>query len=300
MKFAYIGTDEFAADVLRQLVAAGRSPSLVVSRPDSKQGRGRKLSPPPVAAAATELGLNLIQPASADDGELLAELERSGSEVLCLCAYGAIIREPILSKWTILNVHPSLLPRWRGAAPIERAIMAGDSETGVSIIKLVEELDAGPVALVEAIGLNPDDDFETLSSRLRAVGARLLVEALTRFESGTLEFAEQADDGATYAERILADDRVLNPSKSAAVLEQTVRALRPHIGARLSMPDGEMVGVRAASVVDAGPTEGEFVLSESGLLLGCSTGALSVTRVIPPGGREMNSPDWLRGRSNLL
>ena len=197
-------------------------------------------------------------------------------------------------------MHPSLLPRWRGAAPIERAIMAADSETGVSIIKLVEELDAGPVALVEAIGLNPEDDFETLSLRLRAVGARMLAEALTRFEAGSLKFAEQAVDGVTYAERILAEDRVLDPSKSAAELAQTVRALRPHIGARLSMPNGDMVGVRAASVVEAGPTEGELALSESGLVLGCSVGALCVTRVIPPGGREMDSADWLRGRSDPL
>ena len=299
MTFAYIGTDEFAADVLRQLVAAGRRPSLVVSRPDSKQGRGRKLAPPPVATVANELGLELIQPTSADDGELLLELEKSGAEVLCLCAYGAIIREPILSKWTILNVHPSLLPRWRGAAPIERAMMAGDPATGVSIIKLVEELDAGPVATAEAVAVQPDDDFETLSRRLRAIGTRLLVESLTRFEAGSLEFSPQSDDGVTYAERILADDRVLDPAQPAAQLERTVRALRPHIGARLALPDGEMIGVRAASVVEAGPVQGEIVSGEGGLLLGCSGGALSVTRVIPSGGREMSSADWARGRSDF-
>ena len=299
MKFAYIGTDEFAADVLRRLVADGRRPALVVSRPDSKQGRGRKLAPPPVAVVAIELGLNLSQPSSADNGELLAELERSGAEVLCLCAYGAIIREPILSKWTILNLHPSLLPRWRGAAPIERAIMAGDSATGVTIIKLVEELDAGPVALVETIDIDPDDDFETLSNRLRSIGARLLVEALTKSEAGSLDFSPQEIDGVTYAERILAEDRVLDPSKSAVELERTVRALRPHIGARLALPDGDLIGVRAASVVDAAVRQGELVRCESGLLLGCSAGALSVTRLIPPGGREMDAADWLRGRGDF-
>ena len=299
MSFAYLGTDQFAAEVLRRLVASGQRPSLVISRPDSKQGRGRKLSPPPVAITASELGLDLVQPESANSEELAAELESRPLTVLCLCAYGAIIREPLLSKWTILNLHPSLLPRWRGAAPIERCLMAGDQVTGVSIIRLVEELDAGPVAAMKQIAVSPDDDFASLSERLQELGAVMLAEALELHGLGGLKFTDQSDDGLTYAERILAQDRLLDPSRPAIELERAIRALRPHVGARIELNSGEVIGVREATTDDTGPAQGQFVGDDDALLVGCSDGVLRVTRLVPPGGREMPAADWLRGRPNL-
>ena len=299
MRFAYIGTDGFAADVLERLVDAGRTPKLVVSRPDSRQGRGRQLRPPPVALSAGKLGLNLSQPESADDGELQRALEAAEVDVVCLCAYGAIIREPVLSKWTILNLHPSLLPRWRGAAPIERAILAGDATTGVSIIRLVAELDAGPIAMSDEVEIAADDDFESLSERLRSVGAELLVSSMDRFADGSLTFVAQSDQGVSYADRILADDRLLEPSLPAVQLERTVRALRPHIGARLQLPDGAIVGVREAVAAEGPSVQGEIRADAGALVLGCSDGSLRVTRLVPPGGREMAAADWLRGRPRL-
>ena len=299
MSFAYIGTDQFAAEVLRRLVSGGQRPTLVVSRPDSKQGRGRQLSPPPVAVAAAELGIDLVQPESANGEELTAELEQRAPDVLCLCAYGAIIREPLLSKWTILNLHPSLLPRWRGAAPIERSLMAGDKVTGVSIIRLVEELDAGPVAAMQEVEISSSDDFASLSSRLQQVGATMLAEAIELDAVGGLEFVNQSDAGLTYAERILAPDRLLDPSRPASELECAVRALRPHIGARLELGTGEIIGIREAHVIGPGPAEGVVEARDGSLVLGCAQGALQITRLVPPGGRELAAADWLRGRPQL-
>ena len=295
MRFAYLGTDRFAASVLASLVGTGRVPSLVVSRPDSRQGRGRRLAPPPVAVEARDLGLEVFQPESANEGDLLVRLQDVGIELLVLCAYGGIIREPLLSTWTILNLHPSLLPRWRGAAPIERALMAGDRSTGASVIRLVEELDAGPVALAEEVAIAPEDDFASLSARLGEIGVRLLLEALDQFEAGTLSFEPQAREGVTYAERIESADRLLDPHAPAIELERAVRALHPHIGARLRLPDGRILGVRGAVAIDDGPGCNEVSEDGGGLVVGCSQGALRLTRVVPPGGREMDASDWLRG-----
>ena len=145
MTTAYLGTSAFAAAVLERLAATDHRPALVVTRPDRAAGRGRKLTPPPVATTARELGLELFQPESINTAEAGERVAASGADVVVVCAFGAIIKEPLLSDFELLNVHPSLLPRWRGAAPIERAIMAGDEETGVSIMRVTEGLDAGPV-----------------------------------------------------------------------------------------------------------------------------------------------------------
>ena len=299
MKSVYLGTDAFSASVLGKLVEAGRTPDLVVTKPDSKQGRGRRLAPPPTAVTASELGLGLIQPQAPGDPEVLDAIDVIKPDVICLCAYGALIREPLLSDHVILNLHPSLLPRWRGAAPIERALMAGDSETGVSIIRLVEALDAGPVCLAERVSIGEDADFATLSSQLEEVGARLLGDAMERHTTGELDFVDQAADGVTYAERIEAADRLLDPGRDADDLERTVRALRPHIGARLVLPSGEAIGVRESRVSPIELERGALKEVDGEVVLGCSEGSLAISRVVPSGGREMASADWLRGRPAL-
>jgi methionyl-tRNA formyltransferase len=191
----YLGTSEFAAAVLERLAASRHSPALVVTRPDRPQGRGRRLAPPPVAVKARELDLEIIQPERLHDDEPLARIAAARPDVLCVCAYGVLIREPLLSEYELLNVHPSLLPRWRGAAPVERAIMAGDAQTGVSIMRLTAGLDSGPVCLQAREPIGPDDDYGTLAARLEAVGAELLVRALDERPP----FAEQDEAGVTYA-----------------------------------------------------------------------------------------------------
>ena len=169
-------------------------------------------------------------------------------EAIAICAYGALIKEPLLSEHEMLNVHPSLLPRWRGAAPVERAIEAGDEETGVSIMRPTAEFDAGPVAVQRAERIRPDDDYGSLSPRLAALGGELLVEALDLQPP----FRDQPDTGVTYAEKIGPEDRRLDPELSADLLERRVRALTPHIGAYVELPWDERLGVTRAALAPGG------------------------------------------------
>ncbi len=198
-----------------------------------------------MADAARALGIPLAQPDRLADEEPTAQVLAEEPDALVVCAYGAIVREPLLSARTIYNVHPSLLPRWRGAAPIERAIAAGDAETGVSIMALEEGLDSGPVAIQEAVPIHPDDTYGTLAPRLAELGADLLLRAL----DAEPPFLPQPEDGITYAEKITADDRTLDPQAPAEESARMVRALAPHIGTRVAMPDGSMLGVHEARLL---------------------------------------------------
>lgn len=270
MRTVYLGTSGFAAAVLRRLYESPHRPALVVSRPDSPQGRGRKLTPPPAVTVAHELGLATDQPESVNTDEALARIAAADPDVLIVCAFGALIKEPLLSRYPILNVHPSLLPRWRGAAPIERAILAGDTETGVSIMRLTAGLDSGPVGLQERVPIEPTDDYGTLADRLQALGGELLVRALD--EQPT--YVEQDEAGVTYAEKLTPEDRRLDPSQTPEQLVRRVRALSPHIGAYLEQPDGSRLGVWQARVTD---------------------GALELVSVQPPGKRPMPWADYERG-----
>ncbi len=180
MRTVYLGTSEFAAAVLRTLAGSAHRPALVVTRPDRPRGRGRKLAAPPVAETARELGIELDQPESVNDDAARARIAEAKPDVVCVCAFGALIKEPLLSEHEMLNVHPSLLPRWRGAAPIERAIMAGDSITGISIMHVTAGLDSGPVCASEQQPILPSDTYGTVAGRLALLGGQLLVQTLDR------------------------------------------------------------------------------------------------------------------------
>jgi methionyl-tRNA formyltransferase len=293
VRTVFLGTSDFAAAVLRRLADSEHRPALVVTRPDAPRGRGRNLAAPPVAGAARELGLDLDQPENVNDDAARARIDAAEPGAVCVCAFGALIREPLLSAYPMLNVHPSLLPRWRGAAPVERAIMAGDADTGVSIMQLVAELDAGPVALQTATPIGPEDTYGTLAPRLEAVGGDLLVEALDRWP---IEFAAQDESGVTYAEKIGPEDRTLDPSRPAAELERTVRALHPHIGARLELPGGEFLRIHEAATVPADIPAGTLAIRDGRLLWGTADGALELRVVQPSGGKPMDAGAFLRGR----
>ena len=174
MRNVYLGTSEFAAVVLDRLANSAHRPLLVITRPERPRGRGQKVSPTPVAVKAAELGLEVIAPEQLHAPEILQRIADTRPEVLTTCAYGVLIKEPLLSDYEMLNVHPSLLPRWRGAAPVERAIMAGDDETGVSIMRLVAALDAGPVYAQAREPIRPDDTYGTLAARLEQRSVELL------------------------------------------------------------------------------------------------------------------------------
>jgi methionyl-tRNA formyltransferase len=295
VRTAYLGTSEFAATVLRRLADSPHRPALVVTPPDRRQGRGRKVKPPPAALAARELGLELLQAENVNEDEALERIRAAQPEAAVVCAFGQLIREPLLSELPLLNVHPSLLPRWRGAAPIERAMIARDPVTGVCVMRLTEGLDSGPVALKEETPIDPEEDFAALSARLADLGGDLLVRALDLKAKGLLKFTEQDEDGVTYAEKIDSAERRLDPERPAVELAAKVRALNPHVGTYLERPGEERLGVRRARAVEAELEPGRLEAREGALLLGCREGALQLEVVQPPGGKPMPAEAYLRG-----
>jgi len=294
MRTVYLGTSDFAVDVLERLAATPHRPVLVVTRPDRPRGRGRKLQPPPVAERAALLGVETIQPDDVNGEQARAAIAAAEPEAVVICAYGALVKEPLLSGYEMLNVHPSLLPRWRGAAPVERAIMAGDEGTGVTIMKPTAELDAGPICLERAEPIEPEDDYGSLSARLAELGGELLLEALDTQPP----FRDQSDQGVTYADKIEPGERRLDPARPADELERRVRALTPHIGAYVELDGDDRLGVRRAALApgvdDVEP--GQLVARDSRLLYGATQGALELIEVQPAGKRPMEAAAWLRGR----
>jgi methionyl-tRNA formyltransferase len=256
-RIAVAATAPFGADVLERL-AARHEIAFVLTRPDAPAGRGRKLVPPPAKVVAERLGVPVLQPER-------PELDDVGTVVLA--AYGLLIPQRLLDRALWLNVHPSLLPRWRGAAPVARAIMAGDTETGVTIHETVAALDAGPIAAQAAFPIGEDDDAGAVFARAAEVAAELLDDVLRE-----PQFRPQPDEGVTYAEKITPADRELDLSDPVQAV-RVVRALSPHIGARTRLADRDLI-VWRARVVD-----GEFVPLE----------------VQPAGRRRMAYDEFLRG-----
>jgi methionyl-tRNA formyltransferase len=259
----FAGTAPFAADVLARL-AREHEIALLLTRPDRPRGRGRRVTPPPAKETAERLGIAVLQP-----DRLVPELDLPASTVV-VCAYGVLIPAELLDRQLWLNVHPSLLPRWRGAAPVERAIMAGDSETGVTIHRTTAELDAGPIAAQRAFPIGPDDDAGAVFGHAAGVAVDLLGDVLRAPEP---EFRPQPEEGVTYAEKISAADRELDWSQTPQAIVDRVRALSPHIGARTEL-EGRPVIVWHARVDD---------------------GRAVPVEVQPEGRRRMSYAEFLRG-----
>ncbi len=259
MRIAVAATAPFGADVLERL-AARNEIAFLLTRPDAPQGRGRRLAAPPAKEAAERLGIPVHQPAR-------PELPPDAVELVVVCAYGLLIPESILGEALWVNVHPSLLPRWRGAAPVERAILAGETETGVTIHRTIKELDAGPIAAQESFPIGPDDDAGAVYARAAELAATLLERALP-----DPVFEPQPAEGATYADKIGPADRELDLSDPVDAWLR-VRALSPHIGAR-----AELAG-RRVTVWRARLDQGVFVPLE----------------IQPEGRRRMSYEEFLRG-----
>ena len=262
-RIAVAATAPFGAEVLERL--AGRHDvALLLTRPDKPRGRGRKVAPTAAKEVAERLGILVAQPARLDEDVELPV------DTVVVAAYGLLIPEPLLSRALWLNVHPSLLPRWRGAAPVERALIAGDSRTGVTIHRTTAELDAGPIAAQESFDIAPEDDAGSVFARSAEVAARLLDDVIA-----DPEFTPQAADGVTYAEKITSDDRELDLAQPAHELVNRVRALSPHIGARAVIDGRPLLVWRARAGED---------------------GAFEPLEVQPEGGRRMAYDEYLRGR----
>jgi methionyl-tRNA formyltransferase len=262
-RLAVAATAPLGSDVLERL-AARHDVAALITRPDRPRGRGRRPGPPPAKETAERLGIPVLQPERLD-GSL--ELP---ADTIVVAAYGALIPSALLDRALWLNVHPSLLPRWRGAAPVERALMAGDEETGMTIHRTTAELDAGPIAAQRAFPIGPDDDAGAVYARAAEVAAELLDDVLSAAEP---RFTPQPEEGATYAEKLTAADRELDWSRPPQELLNRIRALSPHIGARGEL-DGRRVTVWKARLED---------------------GRLVPVEVQPEGRRRMTYDEFRRG-----
>jgi methionyl-tRNA formyltransferase len=270
LRLAVAATAPLGADVLERL-AAGHEIEYLLTRPDRPRGRGRKLGAPPAKETAERLGIPVRQPERLDES-----LSLEDADTVVVAAYGALIPEALLERAGWLNVHPSLLPRWRGAAPVERAIMAGDDETGVTIHRTTAELDAGPIAAQQSFLIGAEDDAGVVYARAGELAAALLEEVLT----GAPEFSPQPVEGATYADRLTPEDRELDWNRPAVELLNQIRALSPHIGARGDVDGRRLTVWRARLAEDDSPL---------------TAGGLELLEVQPEGRRRMSGEEYLRG-----
>ena len=298
MKVAFAGTPDFAATILRALISSPHQVGLVISQPDPRRGRGRKTTPTPVAELARHNNLPLEQPARIS--ELTDEL--STHDVLVVAAYGQILRPDTLyaSAHGAYNVHASLLPKYRGAAPIERAIMNGETETGITIMKMDEGLDTGPIALQRSVDIPPEAIAGELTDLLANTGAKATVESLDLLEGDGLTLVEQDNTNATYASKLTNEDRVIRWGRGVREVHDLVRALAPHVGARTYHPgvDGP-VKIWRSRVAGTAPSPSEvgFIRAESGrMVVSCGSGELEVLELQVPGGRRLRAREFLLGR----
>jgi methionyl-tRNA formyltransferase len=284
VRIAFFGTSAFAAGALERLVGQhGIDVAVVVSQPDRPAGRGRRTAPPPVAAAAAALGLPLLQ-------DEWASSDPPAVDAGAVVAFGQILKPPLLGAYPLFNLHPSLLPRWRGAAPIERAIMAGDTETAAAVIALVAELDAGPLHGLERFPIGPDDDAGTVAERALDLGVPLLAEALRGRTSGREQVGE-----TTYAARLGPEERQIDWSEPAARIADQVRALSPHIGARAVLGDRPVIVWRVRAVAGERLPAATITATDRGLRIACGNGAVDVLELQPAGKRRMAVAEFVRG-----
>lgn len=303
MRTAFFGTTGFAATVLECLIDSGFAPGLVVSPAPSRSGRGRSLTPSAVAKASHARGLPTLEVADVTDPTVAAGLDEAEADRVVVCAFGQIIPPELLAARPFLNVHPSLVPRWRGAAPIERALLAGDEVTGVSIMEMTERLDDGPVFGSVEVEIAPRETYESLSERLADRAGLLLLSVLEQLSSGKASAAAQDEGCVTYADKIEPSERHLDPESTATQLDRRVRALSGRLGTYLALGDSpqDRLGVTSCHSLEhppdgvEPPAVGEIAALDGSLLLGCSHGLLSVDEVKPPGGRSMTVADYLRG-----
>jgi methionyl-tRNA formyltransferase len=294
-RLIYMGTPDFAVVPLRALLEAGHDVLAVYSQPPRPTGRGHKVQPSPVHAFAEAQGIEVRTPRRLRGAEEQAAFAALKADVAVVAAYGLILPKPILEapRHGCINIHASLLPRWRGAAPIQHAILAGDQASGVTIMQMDEGLDTGPMLLSESIPIEADTTASTLHDALSVVGARLIVEALKRLEGGTLEAMPQPETGATYAGKLAREDGRLDWRNPARALERQVRALTPWPGAWF-MHGGTTLKVNSATAVTNVVGRPGEVLDDE-LTIACGEGGLRPTRVQRPGKAPMTARDLLRG-----
>ena len=295
MRVIFAGTPDFAAQALSAILAAGHDVPLVLTQPDRPAGRGMKPQPSAVKQLALAHNLPVFQPDHLKDPATHQPLREAQADVMVVAAYGLMLPQAVLDipRLGCLNIHASLLPRWRGAAPIQRAIEAGDAETGVTIMHMDAGLDTGPMLLAEPLKLGADETAGELHDRLATLGARLIVDALAQYD--TLTPVAQPASGATYAAKISKAEAQLDWQQPAEVLARKIRAFNPFPGATLALA-GETVKIwRAEAVTNAGSPGQILAAAADGIIVATGQGALRLTELQKPGGRRVTSAEFLRG-----
>ena len=308
MRVVFAGTPEFARAALQRLHAAGFTVPLVLTQPDRPAGRGMKLQPPPVKQFALEVGIPVAQPRSLrldgkypeDAAAARGALLDARAEVMVVAAYGLILPQWVLDlpRLGCLNIHASLLPRWRGAAPIHRAIEAGDAETGVTIMQMDAGLDTGDMLLAERVAIGPEDTTGTLHDKLAALGGRMIVEALELAACGGLRPVRQPEEGITYAHKIEKAEAAIDWSQPADTIERRIRAFDPFPGAtaRMGAESVKLWRARALMQGRGSVAPGTVVaLDEHGVGVACGRGRLEITELQRAGGKRLPAADFLRG-----
>ncbi|MFZ2629368.1 MAG: methionyl-tRNA formyltransferase [Rugosibacter sp.] len=298
MRVIFAGTPDFAAQALAAILAAGHDVPLVLTQPDRPAGRGMKLQASAVKQVALAHKLPVFQPERLQDPATHEPIRAARADIMVVAAYGLILPQAVLDmpRFGCLNIHASLLPRWRGAAPIQRAIEAGDAETGITIMQMDAGLDTGPMLLAEALKVGAGETAGELHDRLATLGARLIVEALAQRDA--LVPVAQPASGMTYAAKISKAEAQLDWAQPADVLARKIRAFNPFPGATLPLAD-ELVKVWRAEAVAGAGSPGQILAAEAdGIIIATSHGALRLTELQKPGGRRLTSAEFLRG--NLL
>ena len=298
MRIAFAGTPEFAAVALRALIEADHEIALVLTQPDRPSGRGMKLTRGPVKQLALDHAFRLHQPTALKLTETHAPLIEAKAEVMVVAAYGLILPPPVLALPThgCLNIHASLLPRWRGAAPVQRAILAGDTESGVCVMQMETGLDTGPVLLSRALTIAADDTGGTLTGKLAQLGAGLIVEALNKLPGGELRAVAQPAEGVTYANKLSKQEAEIDWSQPAEMIERKVRAFNPFPGAQTRFRDQVIKLWQVRTETGFSATPGQVLRADSdGILIACGADALAIVELQQAGGNRLSTVAFLAG-----
>ena len=298
MRLVFAGTPAFARSALQALLDAGHEIALVLTQPDRPAGRGLRVRASDVKALALERELPLSQPVTLRDAAARAALHETGAQAMVVAAYGLILPQAALDLFALgcINIHASLLPRWRGPAPIQRALLAGDAQTGISIMRMEAALDTGPVYLAQALPISERDTAQTLHDKLADLGAQCIVQALPEIAAGTLRPTPQPDVGVTYARKIDKDELELDWRRSAVELDRQVRALVP-VPVATTRWRGEVLRIWAGRplAAPAGPAGTVLEIAQDGIVVACGAGALFLQRLQRAGGKQLSAREFLLG-----
>lgn len=297
MKIIYAGTPEFAVPALAALIQSSHEVSLVLTQPDRPAGRGMKLKPSPVKSLALEHNIPVLQPETLKDAAVQAQIAAENADALVVAAYGLIIPTAVLNmpRHGCYNIHASLLPRWRGAAPIQRSLLAGDKETGVTIMEVVPALDAGAMILRGALPITAQDTAQTLHDGLADIGAKLMLQAMNQLESAGKLAAEPQDEAlVTYAEKLQKSEAAIDWHQDAEALSRQVRAFNPFPVAQSTL-EGDTCRIWMAQALDGQAEPGTIVSLDQGIIVGCGKGLLKIDELQLPGGKRLKARDFLAG-----